>query len=145
MPELRCMKAVAGKLPPETEVILVMEPSKWWRRMQIFKEFVWDFRVPRNYEHHKKFFALIKIVFDNTDDRFTSEEHLRAVLTIWAGWVNEDHDTEGNLTVTPKSISFSSMDQAEFEKYYNDVINAVLRELMPTMLRQELEEEIIRF
>lgn len=80
-----------------------------------------DIKKPRNYMFHKKFFALVELVFQNqdlTDDR----DNLRDCLTIRAGY----HTTmklDTGLQYFPKSISFAKMDEIEFEELFGKFLN----------------------
>jgi hypothetical protein len=50
----------------------------------------------------------------------------------------------GELMALPKSISFAAMDQVEFEAFYDNAVNGVLKYLLPTMNRVSLDEALDR-
>lgn len=85
-----------------------------------------DIKQPRNYKFHKKFFALVNMVFEN-QDRYTSIDRLREDLTIEAGFYEEHVDFVGEVKTTAKSISFASMDEIEFSVLYGKFIDTVIR------------------
>ena len=85
-----------------------------------------DIKQPRNYKFHKKFFALVNMVFEN-QDRYTSIDRLREDLTIEAGFYEEHVTFVGEIKTTAKSISFASMDEIEFITLYNKFIDTVIR------------------
>ena len=85
-----------------------------------------DIKQPRNYKFHKKFFALVNMVFEN-QDRYTSIDRLREDLTIEAGFYEEHVTFSGEVKTTPKSISFASMDEIEFSTLYGKFIDTVIR------------------
>lgn len=85
-----------------------------------------EVKQERNYKFHKKFFALITMVFDN-QEIYTDRDVLRYDLTIEAGFWNEHVDFNGEIKRTAKSISFASMDDTEFSSLYNAFIMAVIR------------------
>lgn len=72
---------------------------------------------PRNYEHHKKYFAMMNMVFDN-QDHYTDFNHFRNDITIKAGFFDTHVDLDGVVQETAKSINFASMDQFEFQELY---------------------------
>ena len=80
-----------------------------------------DIKKPRNYMFHKKFFALIELVFQNqdlTDDK----DNLRAYLTVKAGFY-ETIKSDIGVMYLPKSISFAKMDEIEFEELFIKFLN----------------------
>lgn len=105
---------------------------------------------PRNYEFHKKFFALVRLTFDNLPERLVqmlgirSEEDMLDCLkidlglfkTVWHG---------GRQVVRLGSISFAAMDNTEFEKFYNRSISLILNKYLQGTTRKELLEEVERF
>lgn len=96
---------------------------------------------PRNPQHHRKFFALMNIVVDNSDDYDTIEQ-FRFVLmaTLQRGkWIEIPHATRAMFI--PESISFKSMSQDDFDRLYNDAINAILKYFLP-MDREDLHDMI---
>lgn len=90
------------------------------------KELLIEIKQQRNYQFHKKLFALITMVFDN-QEVFTDVEQLRKELTIEAGFYNEYSTFTGEIKREAKSISFSSMDQIEFNDLYSKFCDAVIR------------------
>ena len=79
---------------------------------------------PRNLQFHKKAFALFNMTFEN-QEIFNNLDDMRAYLTIKSGFYNRIPTGKGEM-ILPKSISFTSMDETEFEDYYNKLIDAVI-------------------
>jgi len=102
-----------------------------------------DFRVKRNPKLHKKFFALIDLLFDN-QEHYKSKDQLRKKLTIAAGYYEEsfNHFT-GKYDIEAKSISFSSMDDVEFRQLYKDFLTVACRLLKCET--QEFEEALVAY
>lgn len=101
-------------------------------------------RRPRNLGHHRKFFALLQLVFDN-QELYADREELRRALLIEAGHFDDVRLLDGATVRTAKSISFSAMDQAAFEAVYDSVLAVVLTKLLPGIGREELEQEVEAF
>jgi hypothetical protein len=81
----------------------------------------------RNVRFHRKFFALLKIAFENQSD-YRLMEDLRRDLTITSGHYEEVvNKITGEVYKKAKSISFSNMDEAEFNEIYNDVKEVVVK------------------
>jgi hypothetical protein len=81
----------------------------------------------RNIRFHRKFFALIKKAFENQSD-YRLMEDLRRDLTITSGHYEEViNKITGEVYKIAKSISFSNMDESEFNQIYNDVKEVVIK------------------
>jgi hypothetical protein len=100
----------------------------------------------RNYEFHKKYFALINIAWQNLPERFDSyfgtSDDLRKELTKLAGFYNERKDFHGNTIKEPESIAFDKMSPERFEKLYDatlDLVAKLLKTDNPTLERQIME------
>ncbi len=99
-------------------------------------------RRPRNVGHHRKFFALLKKVFEN-QELYKSEQALLAAIKIATGHCVPLQLTDGQKAFIPSSISFASMDQAEFEKFWERVVTLVVTKIIPGLRREDLEAEIM--
>ena len=105
---------------------------------------------PRNYEFHKKFFALVRLTFDNLPERLhqmlgiRSEEDMLDCIKIDLGLFTE-HWHGGRKALKLGSISFAAMDQIAFERFYNRTITLILDKYLCGTKREELVEEIERF
>jgi hypothetical protein len=96
------------------------------KKIKLNEVYVYDFKKPRNYKFHKKFFALINMVYQN-QEQYTHIEHLRKDLIIESGNYDLRYDLLGVEIREAKSISFSSMDDIEFSELYDSVINVVIK------------------
>ena len=104
----------------------------------------------RSDEFHKKFFALLKLTYDNfpewMEDNLNvhSVEDLRTRLKIDLGLYEVSH--YGNQSVIiPKSIAFDKMDETEFEKFYKMSVNHILKNYLKGVTNEQIEEEIWKF
>lgn len=89
-----------------------------------FYEF--SYSKPRNYMFHKKFFALVELVYQN-QEAYRNKDDLREDLTIDAGFYRTTINLQGNEIKKAQSISFAQMDEIEFNEFYNRFIDAVVR------------------
>lgn len=96
------------------------------KKIPLNEPFEIDYKKQRNIKFHRKFFALIKLVFDN-QEQFSNIEILRKELTIEAGFYNEYPNYQGEVKKDAKSISFSSMDEIEFNEFYDRIIDAIVK------------------
>ena len=101
----------------------------------------------RNVQHHRKFFALIRVVFDNMpeqyDKHFPTQDDLRHELIKRAGFYKQYTDLKGNTQYRADSISFDSMSQKRFEQLYSRVLDVVVQWF--AFDREILESEIMQF
>lgn len=107
--------------------------------------------LSRDYGFHKKFFALVRLVYDNLPLPLIERWNIRSVddmlrrfkrdLGYFDSYLNESGERE----ITYKSISFGQMDQQDFERFYDDCVNLVLYGYLPGIDRKDLIEEAERF
>ena len=101
----------------------------------------------RNVQHHRKFFALIRIVYDNMpeqfDSHFPTQDDLRHELIKRAGFYKEYIDLKGKKQYRAESISFDSMGQKRFDELYSKVLDVVVQWFL--FDRDVLEGEIMQF
>ena len=97
-----------------------------------------NIKKPRNLMFHRKFFALINLVFEN-QETFDNSEDLRYYLTMKAGFYKKVKTPTGEMFI-PKSLKFDKMDNVEFEEVYNGAIKVIEKELLIT--KQDILENI---
>jgi len=81
---------------------------------------------PRNIQFHRKFFALLNLVFHN-QEIYMDVEDLRHDLTIEAGFFEYRVNLFGEEVKKAKSISFAKMDEFEFSSFYSAVLDTIVR------------------
>ncbi len=85
-----------------------------------------EIKKPRNYRFHKKFFALIQMIFQN-QERYNNVDDLREDLTIEAGYYVKRENIKGELIKRAKSISFANMEEHEFSDFYSAVLDEIVK------------------
>lgn len=105
-----------------------------------------EIRKPRNIGFHRKFFALLSLVWKQlpVDDYPTVEDLLTQVKIVTGHYDKRFIQYEGKqyTILTPKSISFAAMDQAEFEDFYNRVADYIARDVLPGIEAEDLKQEV---
>lgn len=104
----------------------------------------------RNYEFHKKYFALLNCVVhhlpeDPRWDRFRDVEPLRREVLIQIGHYEEHTTLGGTFQRIPKSIDFHSVDNEEFERIYSRSIDVILKYFLKDITKEDFEESILTF
>lgn len=107
-------------------------------------------RKPRNYEFHKKFFALVRLTYDNLPERLVrmlnvrNEDDMLACFKLDLGLYTLAW--HGRRPVCKLgSISFAAMDETEFQNFYNRCVDLVLSTYLRGTERQSLIEEVQRY
>jgi len=120
------------------------------RRLKVGETVLCEVTKPRNYEFHKKFFALVRLTFENLPERLSqmlsirSEEDMLDCMKIDLGLYSSAWHG-GRQVVKPGSISFAKMDETEFEKFYGRAVDMVLSLYLAGTNKEELLEEVERF
>lgn len=96
------------------------------KKIKLNEIYTYEFKKERNYNFHKKFFALVKLVFDN-QEQYTNFEHLRKDLIIESGNYDLRYDLLGVEIREAKSISFAKMDEIQFSDLYSSVIDVIVK------------------
>ena len=115
----------------------------------------------RNYEFHKKWFALIGLAFDVWSETAPQQEYkgvpvladrdrFRRDITILAGFFRPVFNVKGELRLEAESISFANMSADRFEELYSKTIDVILQKILPDrglteQNLRELVEQVIRF
>jgi len=117
-----------------------------------------DFKKVRNYQFHKKYFALVTFAFDQWEPRggltykgqpvAKNKERFRKDVAILAGFFESTVNLKGEVRLEAKSISFAQMDEIEFEALYSKTIDVILSRILTQYTRDDLEEvveQLLRF
>lgn len=123
-----------GGLAPSSE-----RAERALKRLEIGEECVVDLRIPRNLKHTRKFFSLLRIVQDNSEDFASVEAVLLAICAALGRgeWVTIPKATRPLFV--RESIAFESMDQDEFDRFYRDAVQVVLSYFLPGLDADQLE------
>ena len=120
------------------------------QRLKIGEKVLCEVTKPRNYEFHKKFFALVRLAYQNLPERLqsmlniSSEDDMLTCLKLDVGLASIIYQG-GRQLIKVGSISFSSMDDTEFETFYQKCVDVILTKYLRGTSRQELIDEIERF
>lgn len=111
---------------------IILQPSNEqaeaeFEKLRMASDYKMDLRKARNPDHHRKGFALIKLIFDS-QERFRSMDAMLTELKIKTGWYHEHITADGKLVYVPKSIAFESMDQTTFETFYDKLIDVAIQD-----------------
>lgn len=102
----------------------------------------------RNYGLHRKYFALINCAWEYLTEQqreffYDNVESFRKTVEVSAGHCEPVYNRTSNEWYDmPKSISFDSMSESEFEILYERVRDVLYQMFIPSVNKQEFEEEL---
>lgn len=104
------------------------------KKLKVGECYTAEIRLIRNLQFHKKAFSLLNTAWallpERTQNGFRTIDAFRDTITVAAGFVDVYYDLRRKEYLErPKSWSFDSMDNAEFERLYSalkDVIWGIL-------------------
>lgn len=120
------------------------------KRLKIGTDVMCDIKIPRNYRFLKKFMALVRLTFENLPEHLHEELNVYSVddmlicLKFELGLFTIIH-FGGREFINPGSISFSAMDETEFEAFYHRCIDIILHCYLRGTDREDLLDEIEKF
>lgn len=102
-----------------------------------------EVKRPRNVRHHRKYWALVTLVWENIDtDRYPTAEDLHAAIKIAAGLRTPIQLPDGTMGYIPGSIAFHKMSQDDFSAFFEKVCDLVCKHFLPGVTNEELRAEI---
>ena len=93
----------------------------------------------RSAKQHRLFWALMQIVVDN-HPFYIRGEQLVEWLKVRLGYVDEIMFHDGSMMTKVSSISFTSMGQDEFQKFFNLALHVIITEVVPVSREQLLDQ-----
>lgn len=147
MSEIILMKSGQDVLIPYDE-----NAAEFIRKMKTGELAHADYKRVRNYKFHKKYFALIKFAFDQWEPKDNliykgmpvakNIKRFRKDIAILSGFFETTVNIKGEIRLEAKSISFSQMDEIEFEELYQATISIVLARILKNYSRDDLENVV---
>lgn len=137
------LKTLSGLAPADEEAREAL------KRFRVGETLSAEIRKPRNVQFHRKFFALVGLVFENLpedlEQKYRSTEELLTEIKFQVGHFDEHRTIGGKTMCIPRSINFASMDELEFSKFYKSVVDVVCSRILKGVTSQQLEEELVQF
>ena len=96
------------------------------KKIKVGEPYDYEYKNVRNPRFHRLYFAMLNMVFQN-QELYNNIDHLRRDLTIEAGYYDLRANIHGEEIKEPKSISFASMDQMQFDEYYNACLDVIVK------------------
>ncbi len=96
----------------------------------------------RNSKFHRKYFELLNVAFDAWDvdyEIYKNFDVFRKNIAILSGFYTQAYDIKGNIVLEAKSISFSEMEEPEFQVLYTKTINVILKHVLHNYTKDDLD------
>ena len=152
------MEAFFIKTPNNLLMPATFHDQELLKKIKIGQPVKLKYTQVRNYEFHKKFFALMNLAFDYWEppeggmgsawkDKIDIEKNFdrfRKDIIIRAGYFNATYRLNGDIRFEAKSIAFGNMSEDEFEELYTKTIDVIVKHVLNNytdeMLRSVLEQ-----
>jgi hypothetical protein len=119
--EIYLVKTLGGVFKPSHD-----SDYQKFKKLKVDQTYVCKVSQPRNVKFHRKYFALINLVYSN-QERYDNSDDLRHDLTIASGYYRRSVDLQGNEVKKAKSISFAKMTEFEFSELYSATLDAIVK------------------
>lgn len=116
--------------------------------------YVIDVKTSRNPQFHKKVFAFFNFCFEfwcadraglENMDEAAQFDRFRKDLTILSGYYEQTVRLNGDIRTEARSLSFSNMEQDEFEQCYSALINAAIKYIFNGTKDQNIINQLYSF
>lgn len=140
MVKIVCRKVGRSLVPVDDEGHDALAKVKDGRDVKV------EFTLSRNLRHHRLAFAIfnfMKMHCPNMEKRST--EQIKTMVKLATGFVETYIDVDTGKTVcVPRSIAYESMDQLEFNAFFDAAVNVIVNRWMaPGTTSEEVRREII--
>lgn len=120
------------------------------KKLKLGEVYQAEIRLVRNYQFHKKAFALLNLAWaylpERTQNGFRSIDGFRAYITVAAGYYDLYFNPRlREFVEVPKSWAFDSMDNAEFGDFYEKVKDVIWGILGKWVTPEEFEKNLMNF
>ena len=129
------MKINIGKQPGGVLIPASDLESEKLTKFKSGETYVIDIKLSRNPAFHRKVFAFFNFCFEHweSENEYLCEQGqfdvFRNHMTVLAGYHNEFFGIDGSVRIESKSLSYGSMNQEEFEKCYNSLIQVAMQKI----------------
>lgn len=123
--------------------LMPIYPSDWdsKKKLVLGQDYEADIKMPRNYQFHKKLFALFNIGCQNSKMDLPFEVY-RKIMTVRAGYFTA-YQTDKGVYYEPDSLSFTAKDEARIAEVYSRVMDAIINDIGSTS--EKIEKALIEF
>ncbi len=136
MSEVLFMRKTLGGLKPTTRA-----SEEAYERLPLNEDVKVEITRPRNLLHHRKWFALLQVIYPHQTLYPTMKTFLAAIKCA-LGYGETVRLPDGRTVLVPSSISFAKMDQAAFEQFYDRALDLIQTRILPGIDREDVDREV---
>ena len=111
------------------------------RKLKLGEDYEAEIRMPRNYQFHKKLFALFNLGCQNSKMDLPFDVY-RKIMTVRAGYFTA-YQTDKGVYYEPDSLSFTAKGEGQMQEVYSRVLDAIIADIGSTS--EEIERALIEF
>lgn len=146
MADIVLIKTPSGQLAPADP-----QAAEYIAKLKLGAIIKGKFTKARNPRFHRKAFALFQLGFEAWEPaQLTYKgqivakdfDRFRKDLTILAGFYEPVTNIRGEVRLEAKSLSFGSMDEVEFAKVYDAILNVIWAKVLRDAARYKSPEEV---
>jgi hypothetical protein len=106
-----------------------------------------ELKRERNPGHHRKYFSMLKATMHHLPEGtpIKSSQHLLDLLKFETGYFETFVSLRNEMIYKPKSISFGSMAQDEFNLFYSECLDIICTKLLVGISKEDFERDILNF
>ena len=144
--KLNLIKTISGLVPADPE------SKEGYDKIKTGAMVITETRTVRNPAFLRKWFALLKVGFDNwvpakIDSKYgvpeKNFERFRADIIILCGYYEVVVRLNGDVRIEARSVSFAKMEEEEFTELYNKTINVLLKHVYNSNMTAEALDNIV--
>jgi hypothetical protein len=113
-----------------------------WQQLPLNAEVMAEVTRPRSLQHHKWFFALLNLIYENQEE-YDSLDALLIAVKVALGHCYPMITRTGQHVMVPKSIAFHKMDETQFRKFSDDFVHLVVTKWLKGVSEEELRAEVL--
>lgn len=133
------------------------EAAELIQKLRMGETVLVDVKRPRNIQYHRRFFAMLGYAYEHWEPEPVEYKGVKVgknleVFRAWciarAGYYELSVTPDGKVRAEPESMSFANMDQLGFEKLYSDVANVILKYVLVSYKKADLDDvvdKLVRF
>ena len=138
MAELYMEKALWGLRPADIEAEEYLSKIKLGDMLRV------KVTKPRNPMFHRMAFSLLQLVYNN-QEKYNNFNHFLTAMKVAAGHYDEVITLDGEVILSPKSVSFQACDELEFRKLFDRWLEIAVRDFLPGVDSAELERQVLDY
>lgn len=136
MADMYLKRTLAGFIPADQEAADAM---KGYKLGEVFRGKIVK---PREHKNNRRWWKLCELIRDNTEG-YASKEQVSDHIKILCGHTTTVHSkTTGEMYHLPNSISFSALDEIEFNEVWKRAIRAVDEHIIPGIGEDQIKYEV---